>query len=71
MNIQCVKKPGTVTIHPDGKVVVEGFEIENADTAYAESLSGCQEYFHTGAAWAMQQLAYAMSPEGQMKGAVD
>lgn len=71
MEIKSIRKPGTVTVTPEGEVIVEGFEVDFADTAYAKNLSGCQEVFHAGAAWALQQIAYAMSPEGQHKSGVN
>ncbi len=61
-------KPRTVTITPDGFVRVEGFEIEFAkDTG----LSGCNQYFHAGATWAIQKIAEALTPGNQHKGGID
>jgi hypothetical protein len=61
-------KPGTVTITPDGFVKVEGFEIQFTKET---TLTGCQEYFHAGATWAIQKIAEALAPGNQHKGGID
>ncbi len=61
-------EPGTVTIRPDGFVKVEGFDIEFSKDS---DLPGCQEYFQTGATWAIQKIAEALTPGNRDMGGVD
>ena len=60
--------PGTVTIKSDGSVLVEGFEIEFSDKP--PGFTGCQQVFNEAAAWAIQQLAFALTTAGFEKGCV-
>ena len=71
--IKRIKKPGTVIVQPTGFVEVGGdFEIEfTPDGVEHINLSGCQEHFQVGAAWALQQIAFALTPEGFDKGGLD
>jgi hypothetical protein len=72
--MKSIIKAGTVTISPDGRVSVDGFEIDHSlETDGKESigLSGCQSAFNIGAAWAIQQLAFSLTEEGFGKGGVD
>lgn len=63
-----IKKPGTVTVTPDGKVYVEDFEIDFIGGP--PDFSGCQSVFNAGACWALQQIAFALTTEGFDKGGV-
>lgn len=47
-----IVKPGTVTIHPDGMVVIHhDFEVENCS---------CREAAQLGMSWAIEKLGAAM-----------
>lgn len=64
-----IVKTGTVTVHPDGSVHVEGFEVDFVDGP--PDFSGCQYVFNVGACWALQRIAFALTTEGFFKGGVD
>lgn len=46
-----MRRAGTVTIRPDGKVYVEGFDFEHAS---------CREACQLGMAWAVEKLGAAL-----------
>jgi hypothetical protein len=70
--MKVIKEAGTVTIKPDGTVCVEGFDYDYEFMRANDhlGLSGCQYGFNVGCAWALQQIAYAMTSEGFKKGVI-